>query len=123
MNADQARAHLERVKDLQMAFKSEAVVNYALEAVWLAVSAGWVWPDAVPLEDMADEDKNCVGSVYRWPVHAGLLARSASFRRSQAEGAKGRTIFRYDLVRLELARTFLARQGRPLAKRQMEMTL
>jgi hypothetical protein len=124
MNAAEARAHLERVKDLQEAFKPAAVRWYACEVVETALGNGWVWPDEVALDGLAEEDKNCVGSVYRWLVHIGLLSRSAHFRRSEAEGAKGRTIFRYDLVCHALARTFLDRQGHEQpAPRQEEMAL
>jgi hypothetical protein len=121
MDALETTQHLERVKDLQFAFKSDAVKRYACRVAELAADHGFFWPDEVDVELVSEEDRNCVGGVYRWLVNSGILVRTAEFRRSKAEGAKGRTIFKYGLVNEALARTFLRRnQPAPAVAGQQE---
>ena len=123
MNAGDS--HLERVKDLQEAFKPGVGRVVAVRIMERAIEAGEVWPDQVHFDDIPQADHNCVGSAWRKLKNVGLIAHTASFRRSEAEGAKGRTIFKWVLVDATLARVFL-RRNRPEPVRppvQEEMAL
>jgi hypothetical protein len=122
MDALATTQHLEKVKDLQFAFKSEAVKRYACRVAEIAADHGAVWPDEVDVELVNEEDRNCVGGVYRWLKNAGILVHTTEFRRSKADGAKGRTIFKYLLANESLARTFLRRnQPAPAVAGQPEL--
>jgi hypothetical protein len=119
MNATEVQSHLEHVKDCQFAFKSTAVESYACEAVARALRHGVVWPDEVPIGLMSEDDRNCIGPVWRWVAGAGIWTRNGEWRRSEAEGAKGRTIFQYVLLDEGLGNLFLTRRGRARVDREI----
>ena len=113
--------HLEKVKDLQMAFKSDAVRKFACLVVDLAIGQKEFWPDQIDVDQLAEADRNCIGSVYRWLCNVGILVRTEHFRRSEADGAKGRTIFQYRLADDKLARVFQTRNSVVHVEHQPEL--
>ena len=113
--------HLEVVKDRQLAFKSEAMRVLACKILQRALVSDRVWPDEIDHSDIADEDKNCIGSPFRRLMNIGILGHGSDFRRSRADGARGRTVFVYHLLDRRLAEVFLKRNGVAIAPKQMEM--
>jgi predicted transcriptional regulator len=107
MNKTESTKHLERVKDLHVAFKSRATMSVTFKIAKAALESSPFYPDSVHHEDIDTRDKNTVGSAYRMLANIGLIQRTSHFRRSKADGAKGRTIFAYELVNRALAIKFL----------------
>jgi len=70
-----------------------------------------VWPDELVLDFVSDADVNSIGIAWRLLTRAGVIRHTANFRRSTAEGARGRTIFLYQLSSMARAQTFLQRNG------------
>lgn len=123
MNTAQIETHLEKVKDLQQLFKSDRLRALVQSILGVAVDKGGVWPDEVNVESVAMEDRNCIGSAWRWLCNAGLLTRTSNFRRSQSDNAKGRTIFFHKLTSERLARLVIGKpKGEPSKPEQMKLT-
>jgi hypothetical protein len=124
MNPSDAKAHLETVKDRQQAFKSEVMRLAAVMITRTALHNSGVWPDDYSISQIASDDRNCIGSAYRWLRNAGIIEMTDEHRSSTAEGAKGRIIFKWRLKDEKLARAFLARNDRseePHTGTQQEM--
>jgi len=122
MNRSQIDHHLEQVKDRQIAFKNPAIRGVAVRVIKTAIgSPESFFPDQVEHTDLADADRNTIGSAFRLLVNAGLIARADSYRRSTASGAKGRTIFGYLLINRSLAETFLSRNGAATKPSQLDL--
>lgn len=122
MNTQQIDRHLEQVKDRQIAFKNPAIRGVAVRVVETAIASPHsFWPDQVEHDDLADADRNTIGSAFRLLVNAGLITRANAYRRSTAAGAKGRTIFGYSLTSRTLAETFLRRNGSSRKQSQLEL--
>ena len=87
-------------------------VAIVIEALNRSVfTSNGLWPDDVDVTAVAASDKNCVGSAWRLLTKAGILEVTTDFRRSKAEGARGRKIFKYLNGSAGKARTFLKRNG------------
>lgn len=110
--------HLDEVTVLQMLFKTHLMKAVVLAVLHKAVECGVFWPDEIAFDFLSEDDKNCVGTVFRLlgpravkdglPCGAGLemIRKTGNFRRSTKEGRRGSTIFQY----------VLEGQGVPLAK-------
>jgi hypothetical protein len=111
--SDQTDEHLNEVALAQLTWKPSVIRNVACDIVTAAVALHplHVWPDKVNLAGVADSDKNCVGSAWRLLAKAKVIEHTTSFRRSEADGARGRTVFAYRLTSLTRAQTFLERNG------------
>ncbi len=119
-----AATTIAQVKDLQQAFKHAVLIRVARKMVELALAAGEFWPDEYSIAEIAQRDKNCVGSAYNWLRGAKIIARHPTENRpSKASGANGRTIFKWVLCDRSLAETFLRRNpevNEPVATVQTE---
>lgn len=114
---------LEKVKDLQMAFKSPVIVAYACKVVAVAVGHNEVWPDDIPITDIERQHKNVVGGAYRWLKNIGIIEHTKDFRCSTALASKGRTIFKWRLINESLAYPFLRRNGAVTQQKQTEFAI
>lgn len=121
MNNAKINTHLENVKDLQMAFKSQVVKNVARNIVEVALIKGHLWPDDIDTSNVEKQDKNCIGSVYRWLCNINVLVRGGEFRRSKSDGSRGRTIFKYHLVSRSKANAFLRANGMVVKTGQLDL--
>lgn len=121
MNPD---THLDAVTIRQLSWKPSVARNVAGRIVQTALQAGVIWPDEVDFENVPSltaADANCIGIAWRNLTRQGIIMRGSSYRRSNAENSKGRTIFCYALASADRARTFLRRNQMPVTERQQEL--
>jgi len=118
-----ADAALYDVAARQLAFNPGVIRNTMLDIAEQLLSDRIRWGDEFELS--ADgQNRNCVGTAYRLLMRAGIIGRMEQHRRSQRDGQKGRTVWKYRLASESLARTFIARNGRtPHTKGQPELEL
>lgn len=86
-----------------------AIANAFITAPGMAV-----WADEITLPYVPESSKNCIGLAWRCLAKRGMIMRlegQTDHRRSQREGSKGRTIWRYQVVNLKLLKTFTERNG------------
>jgi hypothetical protein len=123
MTDAETEKYLAKIAALMVAFKDRPLLDYMARVVSVAVAHGEVWPDCVSKVGIREEDKNCIGIAFRLLKAAGLVRRTDSFRRSEADDAHGRTIWKYELVSRALAETFLKRHGELPPVGQMKLEL
>ncbi len=110
-------AELAQVFALQAAWKDGPMRTVACTIVRsaLARNGTGVWPDAPEIVESVQklrmEDRNCVGTAWRWMLVTGLLTRSGERRRSTAGTTRGREIARWDIAKRAAAETFLRRNA------------
>ena len=114
---------------LQFAFKGDKVRQVAT-AVAMAFDnspSGSVWVDEIELPPLDVEDRNIIGLVYKNMAKWGMIERlegADSHRRSQRNGRRGGTIFKYRLTNRSLLKTFMLRNHAvPAGDPQQEFSL
>lgn len=112
---------LQKVLSLQWAFKSETLRTIAVRIIQFSLTHEFIWPDQIEHDDIDVEDRNCIGTVFKLLANAKLLLRGDKFRRSTAEGARGRTIFCYHPGNRRLAETFLKRNSAKVPTKQLQL--
>lgn len=100
---------LEHTKDKHLAFKNDCMRSFACRVVQTALDKGAFWPDDIDHASVAEKDRNCIGSCFRWLCNVGIIEKTGAFRRSTAESSNGRTIFEYRLLNGGKAKAFLKR--------------
>jgi hypothetical protein len=120
MNEALVKADLEMadVFAAQTAFKSPKLRRVACAILRTAMAnGGSVWPDdsalAPVVSSLAGDDKNCVGTAWRWLGKVKLMERGGKRRRSGSGTSKGREIAEWRLAAWRVAETFLARNEVP----------
>lgn len=76
--------------------------------------SNFVWADEVKLPELSSEDKNVVGVAWRNLARNGIVRRlegQTDHRRSHNKNRKGGVVWRYELARSKLLRTFLKANG------------
>ena len=125
MNANQIDSQLDGVVISQLIWKSDACKKIAVRICQTACScADSFFPEDIRHDDLAAEDVNCIGSVFRYLAgkKAGkIISRTGTFRRSKADGAHGRTVFAYVLTSRALAESLVKRYGASVQNPQTEL--
>lgn len=94
-------------KPLAVGFTTESTRLFGCQVVHEALAARHVWPDEIEHGMLRSDERNLIGRLFQLLCRSGVLKRSDDSRPSRAAGARGRTIFRYDLVDGEKAKLFL----------------
>ena len=99
---------------LQYAFKSDTVrrVAVAVAQAFDQAPGQFVWQDEIVLPELDAADKNIIGLVFKNMGKWGMIRRlggEQDHRRSQRKDRRGGVAWRYQLVNLELLRTFMRR--------------
>jgi hypothetical protein len=101
----------------QLTFKPGAMREAACLII-LKLSVAPAYADEIDFTGIGPRDKNCIGGAFRQLKQAGLIQpHDRQFRRSTSKTANGRTVFRWSIVSVRLAKKFLERNGqnpRPL---------
>lgn len=119
-------AELAQVAACQQAFKSPRLRTVACTIIKAAMAnSGVIWPDDTMLiacvRNLAGDDKNVVGTAWRWLGKIKIMTRTTERRRSQSKASKGREVTKWRIDKWNLARTFLARNGAAAEHPQQEL--
>ena len=110
-------AELGNVLAKHAAWKSVQLSRIAAAIVKAALSSedGNVWPDDPQVNAIAEtivgNDKNCIGTAWRWLGRAGVMTRGMARRRSTAGSSKGREIAEWRIANRAIAQSFLSRNN------------
>lgn len=121
--AAEADAELSQVERLQQAFKASNLRSVACAILKTAMAhGGYVWPDELVLvvKTLAGDDKNVVGTAWRWLGKCKIISRTQERRRSQSKASKGREVTRWKLSAWRTAETFLKRNDSTFKPGQQE---
>lgn len=84
-----------------------------------------IWPDEPAIADevarLSPDDKNCVGTAWRWTLKLGLLDRGKERRRSTAGSTRGREIAHWTVAKRGACEAFLRRNGAAFEAAQREL--
>ena len=119
-------AELATIAALQQAFKGGNLRLVATAIIRAAIAAGGcIWPDDDNIMSttklLAGEDKNVVGTAYRWLGKANILERTEKRRRSESKASKGREVTMWRIRNWNLAKLFLRRNEENHIASQQEM--
>lgn len=93
----------------QWTWKTATMQKVATRVLKTALRQNEFWPDEIDFSDVADDDRNCIGSVFRTLRGLGIIEQTGEYRRSTGYRANGRTVFQYYCQRPPLARSLLNR--------------
>jgi hypothetical protein len=116
MNDKEVDAHLDKVTDSMLRFKSGVMRNLGriIVTAFLADPERTImYPDAVDLGEVRQEDRNAVGIVWRMLKNNGILEETGAWKRSVKDASHGRKIFQYRLTNQALAQRFLLANRSP----------
>lgn len=114
---------LYQVAAQQLTFKPGPIRNGMLDIAEQLLADRIKWGDEFTLSALP-KDRNTIGTAFRLLIHAGIISRMEQHRRSIVPSHKSRTVFKYRLVSVEKANTFMQRNGRtPHTKGQPELPL
>ena len=129
MTSEQQDAALSRVFEKQIAFKSPQCLRVACAIVKTALlrNGEGVFPDDPQIikvvEALAGDDKNCVGTAWRWVGKVKIMERSQARRKSTAASSHGREIAGWTVKSRSLAEAFLRRNAAAFDAAQKELLL
>lgn len=111
MNAKQIDATLDAKTIQQLTWKPALTCNIGITIVRHFVRDHIAYNDAVALDYVPDDSKNCIGLAWRRIVAAGIIKPTGRYKRSKADSRRGGKVYQYRLASLKLAETFLKRNG------------
>ena len=127
MTAVESDAKLVEVLANQLFWKSPSASKVAVRILKAATAAGEgeFFADDIPHEDVPVEDRNVVGSLFKYlkSPKLGIIEPTGRFRKSEADGRRGCPIFGYRLAKPALAREALRRFGHRENGPQQELNL
>lgn len=107
-------------KNPRLIFVATAIVKSALER-----NGAGVFPDEPSLvavtKSLAGDDKNVVGTSWRWLGKCGVMARTEKRRKSTTGASKGREIAEWKIADYKLAQTFVTRNDGAYKPPQAEL--
>ena len=117
LTRERTDAELAQVFALQEAWKDAPMRTITCTIIREALkkNGSGIWPDepaiVAAVQALSSDDKNCVGTAWRWALKIGLLERSNEHRRSTAGSTKGREIAKWHVARRSACESFLRRNA------------
>lgn len=117
--------HLSEVLNNQLVWKNPSCVKIAVRICQKALNSDKFYPEDIAHQDLPDEDVNCIGSLFKFLAgkKTAIIARTTHFKRSEAKGRRGSTVFAYTLQSRSLAESLVRRLGAKAENPQREFTL
>lgn len=108
-------AALYDVASRHVLFKPGPIRNGMLDIAEQLLADRIKWGDEFTLSALPS-DRNTIGTAFRLLIHAGIISRMEQHRRSIVPSHKSRVVWKYRLVSVEKAKTFMQRNGRTAHK-------
>ena len=105
---------LDKVLVNQLIWKNPSCARIAVRICNCALTKPQFYPEDISHDDLPADDVNCIGSMFRTLAgkKLGIIERSATtFKRSEAEGRRGSTVFAYGVKSRALAASLVRRLG------------
>lgn len=118
-------AELDLVSIKQLTWKSASCARIAVRICNRALANPIFYPDEIDHDDLPEDDRNCVGSVFRTLSgrRLGIIERGTTFKRSESDGRRGSTVFAYSLKSRGLATALVKRLGAQAEEPQKDLLL
>ena len=118
-------AHLDDVVVRQLVWKSASCARIAVRICNRALANPIFFPDEVEHGDIPEADVNVVGSMFRTLAgkRLAIIERTTTFKRSEAKGRRGSTVFAYSLKCRAKALALVRRLGGQAADPQQELAI
>ena len=115
--------HLDDVAIKQLVWKNRSMALVAVRICNRALANSIFYPDEIEHDGLPKEDCNCTGSVFRLLAgrKLGVIERTTTFRRSEAEGRRGSTVFGYSIKSRAKAQSLVRHLGAQAAEPQKEL--
>jgi len=108
----EADAQLDKISLRALTWKPGAARDIAVLICQRILHSPWrVWPDEIELKAIAQDDRQIVGLAWRQLMKAQIIRQTGQFRKSNAAGRHGGTVFEYELLSAARAKTFIRRNG------------
>ena len=116
-------AHLDDVVIKQLVWGSTSCARIAARICNRALANPIFYPDEVDHSDIPEADVNIVGSIFRTLAgkRLAIIERSTTFKRSEAPGRRGSTVFAYSLKCRAKALALVKRLGAQADDPQKEL--
>ena len=124
-NENKVDSELDAVALKQLVWKSPSCARIAVRICNRALSNPVFFPDEIDNEDIPTADMNCIGSMFRFLAgkKSNIIQRTETFKRSEAKGRRGSTVFGYSLRSRALAEALVRRLGAQAESPQKEFAL
>lgn len=107
-----ADAQLNAISLRALTWKPGPARDIAIAICQRILRSPWrLWPDEIELKAIAQDDRQIVGLAWRQLMKAQIIRQTGQFRKSNAPGRHGSTVFEYELLSESRAKTFVRRNG------------
>ena len=123
---DQMDKHLSEVLNHMLLWKNSSCARIVVRICNRALANEIFYPDEVDHSDIPDADINAVGALFKYlkgKKAGAIITRTATFKRSEAGGRRGSTVFAYTLNHRGMAEALVRRLGARADSPQKEFAL
>ncbi len=106
---------------LMLTFKPAQFRSAMAAIVQKGLDGSPIWPDEVDFSKVPEDSRNAIGNSFKVLSRAGIIEQVSDWRKSKAEGQKGRRMFAWRIASVTLGETFLRRNGEVPVKGQMQL--